>query len=124
MKYSMSLLLVLFASAAWAAPASTIEVESANLSDDGASLELRFIDREPVANACDYHVARFEYVEAASLLIVDLKSPEPCSLDRFGRRKGRLNWDLPAAIRGAGRLGVIVNQVKLGELVISGKEVR
>ncbi len=124
MKYSLSLLFLLMSVTAFADPVSLIEVEGATLTNDGASLEIRFIDREPVANACDYHVSRFEYVEAAQLLIVELKAPNPCSLDRYGRRKGRLSWDLPSAIRGTGRLGVIVNQVKLGELVISGKEVR
>jgi hypothetical protein len=123
-RYGFTLVCFLMAATAWADPVSLIEVEAASLTNDGASLELRLIDRDAVANACDYHVARFEYVEAASLLIVDLKAPNPCNLDRFGRRKGRLTWDLPAALRGSGRLAVIVNQVKLGELVISGKEIR
>jgi hypothetical protein len=123
-RYCLTMVFLLLAANAWADPVSLIEVEGAALSNDGASLELRLIDRDAVQNACDYHVARFEYVEAASLLIVDLKAPTPCNLDRFGRRKGRLTWDLPSALRGSGRLSVIVNQVKLGELVISGKEIR
>jgi hypothetical protein len=103
----------------------TIDVVSASLAGGGAELQLSFLDRDPVPHDCDYFVSRFEYVSSVEpgLLLVELKSPEPCLVDRIGRRTGSLKWGLPGALRGAGRLTVIVNDQDLGELQVSGTEV-
>ncbi|HUP56997.1 MAG TPA: hypothetical protein VM598_06045 [Bdellovibrionota bacterium] len=106
--------------AAFAAPRFPIEVSRATLSADGTELELAFLDRESVRNACNYHVARFEYVRAAELLVVELASQSPCPLDRVGRRSGSFKWVLPAALRGTGRVGVVLNQLKVGEIAFEG----
>jgi hypothetical protein len=111
---------LLAAAIAQAAPRYPIEVSRTALSADGTELELAFADRETVRNACNYHVARFEYVRAAELLVVELASQSPCPLDRVGRRTGSFRWVLPAALRGSGRVGLVLNQLKVGEIAFEG----
>lgn len=120
-----------FASLALSAPARaqgerlSIDVANAAVSETGAELQLSFLDRTPVRHACDYFVSRFEYVSGIEpgLLLVELRSPEPCLVDRFGRRAGQLKWTVPSPIRGAGRLTVVLNGVAVGEVQLVGTEV-
>src|SRR4051794_10836919 len=71
-----------------------VDVATAALSEGGAELQLTFLDRTPVNHACEYFVSRFEYVAGIDpgLLLVELHSPEPCLVDRIGRRSGSLKW--------------------------------
>ena len=106
-----------------------IEVSSVTVSSTGSELELGFLDHSPVQRACDYYVSRFEYVKhpgslsPSDLLLVELRSPEPCLVDRYGRRSGGLKWTIPSPIRGSGRLTVIVNDRDAGEIQLSGSAV-
>jgi hypothetical protein len=103
----------------------TLDVVNAVLSEGGSEVQLSFRDRDTVPQDCDYFVSRFEYVSAAvpALLLVDLTSPDPCLVDRIGRREGSLKWTLPPALRGAGRLTVVANGETLGELRFSDASV-
>jgi hypothetical protein len=101
-----------------------IDVSSVTVSSSGSELELKFLDRSPVQHECDYYVSRFEYVAVdPGLLLVELRSPEPCLVDRYGRRAGSLKWTVPSPIRGSGRLTVIVNDRDTGEVKLSGSDV-
>ncbi len=121
-KYLAASALLTAASGALASPRFPIEVSRTAVSSDGAELELAFRDREPVRNACDFHVSRFEYVAAAELLVVDLLSRVPCPLDRYGRRTGSLKWVLPSALRGSSKVTVVLNGLKIGEVTVRGAE--
>ncbi len=121
-KYLAVSALLAAAPGALAAPRFPIEISRAAVSADGAELELAFRDREPVRNACDYHVSRMEFVAAVELLIVELQTRVPCPLDRYGRRAGSLKWVLPSALRGSSRVTVVLNGLKIGEVSIRGAE--
>jgi hypothetical protein len=121
--FLLCLAVLAVAGAARADGTPSIDVTGVSLSAN--ELQLNFQDRDSVPHDCDYFLSRFEYVSSVDpgLLLIDLTSPEPCQVDRIGRRAGSFKWNLPAALHGAGRLTVIVNGQDLGDLQISGTDV-
>jgi hypothetical protein len=109
-----------FQNSAHAAAPGAVEYVGSQL--DGALLTLSLRDRFAVSAACDYYVTRFEYVESAALVLVDLASQDPCPQDRVAKREGKIIWTLPTTLRGEAELGFVVNQQKFGRLEISGTD--
>lgn len=126
MKVALVSLALLAAAAAANADSRTLDVVNATLGASGSELQLSFLDRAESPRDCDYYVSRFEYVTGVepALLLVELASPEPCLVDRIGRRSGSLKWNLPPELRGSGKLTLVVGGQSMGELDVTGTDVR
>ncbi|MEW6058383.1 MAG: hypothetical protein AB1540_17415, partial [Bdellovibrionota bacterium] len=87
------------------------------------TLNLTIEDRSDVANACDYYVESFQYIKPINSLVVQV-AQNFCRTERYGKGKAQLQWVLPNSMRGGNaRLQVIVNQKRLGTLVLRGSAV-
>lgn len=88
------------------------------LDANGGKLTLNFETTDIVPNNCDFHVGRMEYIAAMKILLVDTLA-EPCLIDRTGKRRGRVKWDIPVSLRGNSKFCVVLNQEKAGAVVLS-----
>lgn len=102
------------ASSSQASQSRTIEIRSVS-SVDG-ELAVAFRDLAPVQNNCGYYIQRMEYVASINTLLVNLESPEPCLVDRVGKREGQLKWALPFNRRAQGEAQLVVNGQRIGKL--------
>ena len=105
-------LLLVVALSSKASPSNGVGV-SYSLPHDSTQLVIRLEDKVEVANACDYHIQRFEFISSLNALLIDLGT-EPCHVDRIGKRKAEMIWTLPQSLRQMGKLCVVVNGQKMG----------
>ena len=88
---------------------------SATVTRAQSLLNIQIVDSLPVANACDYHVQRFEFINSLKTILIDLASDD-CKVDRFGRRQANVHWVLPQSMRGSGDLCIVINREKMGTI--------
>jgi hypothetical protein len=78
-------------------------------------VKLQIEDVKPSANACDYHIQRFEYISALRSLLVDL-GEERCFQDIYGKNKAELCWIPPRSLRVGGKLCLVIDGRRVGTL--------
>ncbi len=72
---------------------------------------------------CDFAVTRMELLEPIDTLVVNLKAPQPCLVERYGKRKASIKWSVPAKFRRDAKLRVLANQSVIGSLVFTNGSV-
>ncbi len=89
-----------------AVPALAAYDVNASLNKTGAVLALTLKDQAVSRSSCGAYVSAFRF--EGDTLTLDVTA-NPCALDRVGRNRAKISWQLPTSIRARQRLCLVVN---------------